>query len=222
MAQVGGRLARPRSRWWSATSHRLDEPGACWCRVVAEVAIATVDHSDIRGSEPHNRDPSLQPSNSQSPVGSIPLTLAMGSRSHPLWNVVFPKLMVGVRAKFSSPVTATYRHRATTPSTAAASVPFVVSLAKRSSSSVENRLMQPYYYDNDVGIQELKHDWRLSQEDINTIVAWVDQGALLGNPDDMPPPANLRATDDWSLAAEFGPPDILAPSTPIDVPAAGP
>ena len=52
---------------------------------------------------------------------------------------------------------------------------------------VESRMMPPYYYDNDVGIQELKHDWRLSQEDINTVVAWVDQGALLGNPDDMPP-----------------------------------
>jgi hypothetical protein len=25
---------------------------------VAEAAIATVDHSDIRGSTPHNRDPS--------------------------------------------------------------------------------------------------------------------------------------------------------------------
>jgi len=25
---------------------------------VVEPAIATVDHSDIRGSEPHNRDPS--------------------------------------------------------------------------------------------------------------------------------------------------------------------
>jgi hypothetical protein len=86
---------------------------------------------------------------------------------------------------------------------------------------VESRMMPPYYYDNDIGIQELKHDWRLSQEDINTIVAWVDQGAPLGNPDDMPPPAELRDTDDWSLSADFGPPDILAPSTPIDVPAAG-
>ena len=86
---------------------------------------------------------------------------------------------------------------------------------------VENRLMPPYYYDTDVGIQELQHDWRLSQEDINTIVAWVDQGAPFGDPDDMPPPADLRATDDWSLAAELGPPDLLAPSTPIDVPAAG-
>jgi len=93
--------------------------------------------------------------------------------------------------------------------------------SSRIKDKVENRLMPPYYYDNDVGIQELQHDWRLSQEDINTIVAWVDQGAPLGNPDDMPPPADLHATDEWSLAAEFGPPDILAPSTPIDVPAAG-
>ena len=37
----------------------------------------------------------------------------------------------------------------------------------------------------------------------------------------MPPPADLLPTDEWTLAADFGPPDILAPSTPIDVPAAG-
>ena len=85
---------------------------------------------------------------------------------------------------------------------------------------VENRQMPPYYYDNDVGIQELQHDWRLSQADINTVVAWVDQGAPLGNRDEIPE-LNLLDTDDWSLAAEFGPPDLLAPSTPIDVPAAG-
>ena len=78
---------------------------------------------------------------------------------------------------------------------------------------VVNRIMPPYYYDNDVGIQELQHDWRLSQEDINTVAAWVDQGAPLGNADEIPELA-LLDTDDWSLAAEFGPPDLLAPSTP--------
>ena len=87
-------------------------------------------------------------------------------------------------------------------------------------NKVVNRIMPPYYYDNDVGIQELQHDWRLSQEDINTIAAWVDQGAALGNADEIPE-LNLLDTDDWSLSAEFGPPDLLAPSTPIDVPAAG-
>ena len=85
---------------------------------------------------------------------------------------------------------------------------------------VVNRLMPPYYYDNDVGIQELQHDWRLSQEDINTVSAWVDQGAPLGNRDEIPE-LTLLDTDDWSLSAEFGPPDLLAPSTPIDVPASG-
>ena len=85
---------------------------------------------------------------------------------------------------------------------------------------VVNRIMPPYYYDNDVGIQELQHDWRLSQEDINTIAAWVDQGTPLGNRDEIPE-LNLLDTDDWSLSAQFGPPDLLAPSTPIDVPAAG-
>ena len=87
-------------------------------------------------------------------------------------------------------------------------------------NKVANRLMPPYYYDNDVGIQDLKEDWRLSQDDINTIVAWVDQGAPLGNADEIPA-LDLLDTDDWSLSALFGQPDLLASSTPIDVPAAG-
>ena len=87
-------------------------------------------------------------------------------------------------------------------------------------NKVANRLMPPYYYDNDVGIQDLKEDWRLSQDDINTIVAWVDQGAPLGNADEIPA-LDLLDTDNWSLSALFGQPDLLASSTPIDVPAAG-
>ena len=93
--------------------------------------------------------------------------------------------------------------------------------ALRIRRQVANRLMPPYYYDNDIGIQALQHDWRLSDEDVNTIVTWVDQGAPLGNPDDMPPPPDLFDTDDWSLSAEFGQPDLVVPSTPIDVPAFG-
>ena len=92
--------------------------------------------------------------------------------------------------------------------------------ARRIRRQVSNRLMPPYYYDNDVGIQDLKEDWRLSQDDINTIVAWVDQGAPLGDADEIPA-LSLLDTDDWSLSALFGQPDLLAPSTPIDVPAAG-
>ena len=86
---------------------------------------------------------------------------------------------------------------------------------------VLNRIMPPYYYDTDIGIQELQEDWRLSDEDINTVVAWVDQGSPLGDPADMPPPADLYDVDGWSLSPTLGPPDIVVPSEPIDVPAAG-
>ena len=86
---------------------------------------------------------------------------------------------------------------------------------------VSNRIMPPYYYDNDIGIQELQEDWRLSDEDINTVVAWVDQGSPLGDPADMPPPADLYDADGWSLSPTLGPPDIIIPSKPIDVPASG-
>ena len=93
--------------------------------------------------------------------------------------------------------------------------------ARRIREQVANRLMPPYYYDRDIGIQELQHDWRLSEEDIATVVAWVDQGAPLGDPADLPPPPALVDTDDWSFAADLGQPDLIVPSTPIDVPADG-
>ena len=93
--------------------------------------------------------------------------------------------------------------------------------ARRIRRAVADRLMPPYYYDNDIGIQDLKHDWRLSEEDINTIVAWVDEGAPEGDPDDLPALPELIDVDDWSLTPELGPPDLVVASTPIDVPATG-
>jgi len=92
--------------------------------------------------------------------------------------------------------------------------------ARRIREQVANRIMPPYYYDNDVGVQDLQEDWRLSDEEINTIVAWVDQGAVQGDPADMPV-ADLPDTEDWSLASTLGEPDLVVPSTPIDVPADG-
>ena len=63
---------------------------------------------------------------------------------------------------------------------------------------VVNREMPPYAYDHGIGLQDLKGDWRLSQEDIDAIVAWVDQGAPQGDPARDPPPvADLPDPDDW-------------------------
>ncbi len=89
------------------------------------------------------------------------------------------------------------------------------------SNRVANRIMPPYYYDNDIGIQDLKHDWRLSDEDINTVVTWAAEGAPMGDPADMPDLPPVPDANEWSLAATFGPPDLIVPSTPIDVPADG-
>ena len=86
---------------------------------------------------------------------------------------------------------------------------------------VLDRTMPPYQYDHDIGIQELKGDWRMDQEDIDTMVAWVDAGSPLGNPEELPPPKQYPVIGQWRLAADLGPPDHTIQSTPWDVPANG-
>ena len=56
---------------------------------------------------------------------------------------------------------------------------------------VANREMPPYAYDQHIGIQDLKGDWRMAQDEIDTIVAWVNQGSPLGPVDIVPPVADL-------------------------------
>lgn len=86
---------------------------------------------------------------------------------------------------------------------------------------VEEREMPPYQYDHDIGIQELQDDWRMDQADIDTIVAWVDAGAPMGNPEELPTPKEYPQVGQWRLEAELGLPDHTIQSTAWDVPAAG-
>ena len=86
---------------------------------------------------------------------------------------------------------------------------------------VERREMPPYAYDHGIGIQELIGDWRLEQEEVDTILAWVAEGAPLGNADIVPPTAEIRSLDEWNFAAELGQPDLVLESQPIDIPAYG-
>ncbi|MDX1493835.1 MAG: cytochrome c [Longimicrobiales bacterium] len=92
---------------------------------------------------------------------------------------------------------------------------------RRIARIVAARDMPPYQYDADVGIQKLKEDWRMSDEEIATIVAWVDQGSPEGDPADMPPPVEWPDPAEWRLAERFGPPDIVVRSDPYDVPEMG-
>ena len=86
---------------------------------------------------------------------------------------------------------------------------------------VANKEMPPYAYDHGIGIQELQGDWRLQQEDIDTIVAWVNQGAPLGDPDQAVPAPVLNAPNEWNFVDQFGQPDVIIPSVAMDIPADG-
>jgi len=86
---------------------------------------------------------------------------------------------------------------------------------------VGRREMPPYAYDQRIGIQELLGDWRLEQNEIDTILAWVEQGAPLGNPEIVPPVPDIPSLDEWNFADELGQPDLVLESEPIDIPAAG-
>ena len=93
--------------------------------------------------------------------------------------------------------------------------------ARRIRSVVASREMPPYQYDHDVGIQELQQDWRMSEEDIQTILDWVDAGAPEGDSDNLPEPITFPDMNEWRLSGEYGQPDHIIKSTAWDVPATG-
>ena len=56
---------------------------------------------------------------------------------------------------------------------------------------VARREMPPWHLDKTVGIRQYKNDISLSDEEIATIVKWVDSGAPQGNPADLPKPLDF-------------------------------
>jgi mono/diheme cytochrome c family protein len=74
--------------------------------------------------------------------------------------------------------------------------------ARSIKEKVVNREMPPWSPDPKYG--DFSNDHRLAQKDIDTIVAWVDQGAKEGNPKDLPQqPAFIK--DGWQI----GKPDAV-------------
>ena len=55
---------------------------------------------------------------------------------------------------------------------------------------VATRQMPPWHIDKTVGVQHFKNDMSLSDEQIDTIVRWIDAGAPAGDPKDAPAPVN--------------------------------
>lgn len=76
------------------------------------------------------------------------------------------------------------------------------------------RQMPPWHIDPSVGVQKFKNDMSLSAGQISTIVRWVDSGAPLGDPKDMPAPKQWPAANEWKAAGELGPPDLIIKTDP--------
>ena len=93
----------------------------------------------------------------------------------------------------------------------------------RIKTAVENRMMPPgWYIDRTVGIQDFKNDPSLSDQEIETIVAWVDSGMPAGDPSQLPEPVEWKGDHEyWALEDEqgWGPPDLIITSPPFTVPA---
>ena len=88
-------------------------------------------------------------------------------------------------------------------------------------SRVQARTMPPWHIDRTVGIQGFKNDRSLTDEQINTLVAWVEGGTPRGDPKDMPPAIDWPDPAVWQLAREFGEPDLVVKSEPFTVPPLG-
>ena len=86
---------------------------------------------------------------------------------------------------------------------------------------VVRRQMPPWPIDRTVGITEFKNDPSLSVEEIRTIVDWVDAGAPLGDPADLPELMVWPDGRDWEFVEELGPPDMVIQSPIYDVVANG-
>jgi len=83
-------------------------------------------------------------------------------------------------------------------------------------SRVEARQMPPWSVDKTVGIQHFKNDRSLSDQQIQTIVKWIDAGAPKGDLKDMPAAKQWPSEQGWNYAALFGQkePDLVIRSTP--------
>ncbi len=93
--------------------------------------------------------------------------------------------------------------------------------AKAIKERVLTRQMPPWHIDKTVGIQHFANDISLSDEQIATIVRWVDSGAPMGDPKDMPPPKVFPDYKGWQLAKQFGEPDLVLKSDDYTMPAHG-
>jgi hypothetical protein len=91
--------------------------------------------------------------------------------------------------------------------------------AKSIRERVITRQMPPWHIDRSVGVRKFKNDMSLSDDQIGTIVRWVDAGAPRGDPEDMPAARQWPTDNAWQAARSLGEPDLVIRSDPYTMPA---
>jgi len=86
--------------------------------------------------------------------------------------------------------------------------------AKAIRERVITRQMPPWHIDRNVGVQKFKNDMSLSDAQIAMVVRWVDSGAPMGDPKDMPAPKQWPAGNEWQALKTLGQPDLVIEATP--------
>ena len=85
---------------------------------------------------------------------------------------------------------------------------------------VATRQMPPWHIDRSVGVQKFKNDMSLTDEQVDTIVRWVDGGSLQGDPKDLPPAKPLVTDNEWQAVRDgLGKPDLVVKSSEYTMPA---
>src|SRR4051812_48882913 len=85
--------------------------------------------------------------------------------------------------------------------------------ARAMKNAVSSKQMPPWFADD--GFEHYSNDKRLSPADVQTIVAWVDQGAVEGDPKDAPPAVHFE--DGWQMKPDL----VLEMPKPFHLPASG-
>ena len=96
--------------------------------------------------------------------------------------------------------------------------PWARAIKMRTALRNKRGAMPPWFVEKDIGIQHYKDDPSLSEEEIEKIATWADNGAPLGNPADLPPPLVFGDDNEWAI----GEPDLVLESTEVIVRAQAP
>jgi hypothetical protein len=80
--------------------------------------------------------------------------------------------------------------------------------------NVGARVMPPWHLDRTVGIHDYKNDRGLTDEQLSTLLKWMDRGMPFGKKEDLPAPVKFPDPGEWQLAKQLGAPDLILKSPP--------